>query len=144
MSATVLVVDDSLTVRMDLAEAFEGAGFRCIPCATIAQARQALASGGVDLVVLDVVLTDGDGIELLAEVRADPGTAALPVVMLSTVAEVRDRIRGLRTGADEYVGKPYESSYLVSRARELLRERRTAARRGAATVLVRSSPTAEV
>ncbi len=136
MSATVLVVDDSLTVRMDLAEAFEGAGFRCIPCATIADARQALASRAVDLAVLDVVLTDGDGIELLAEIRAGPGTTGLPVIMLSTVAEVRDRIRGLRTGADEYVGKPYEASYLVSRARELLHGRGAAARPVAATVLV--------
>ena len=70
--------------------------------------------------VLDVVLPDGDGVELLGEIRAQPRSATLPVSALSTEAEVNDRIRGLHTGADEYVGKPYDAGYVVSRARELV------------------------
>ena len=131
----VLVVDDSLTVRMDLCEAFAAAGFEPVPCATAREAEQALVRQPVDAIVLDVILPDGDGLELLAAWRNDPRTAAVPVLLLSTEAEVSDRVRGLRTGADEYVGKPYDVGHVVARARELL----PAARRGAsgpATVLV--------
>ncbi len=121
MNETVLVVDDSLTVRMDLVSAFETAGFRCIPCASLAEARAALAESAVDLVVLDMLLPDGEGTELLEEIRGNEQTADAPILMLSTEAEVKDRIRGLQTGADEYVGKPYDTLYVVSRARELMR-----------------------
>src|SRR6476619_5901063 len=97
---TILIVDDSLTVRMDLAEAFQQMGFVVRPCATGAAARAALERGAIDAVVLDVNLPDGSGIDLLREIRARPDGAALPILMLSTEAEVRDRIRGLATGAD--------------------------------------------
>ncbi len=134
--ATVLIVDDSLTVRMDLADAFDTAGFLPLPCATAADAREALARGSVDVVVLDVLLPDGDGLEILEEVRASPAGAQTVVLMLSTEAEVKDRIRGLRTGADEYVGKPYETGHVVTRARELLRARRANGMSGSPTILV--------
>lgn len=117
----VLIVDDSLTVRMDLHEAFAGAGFDAVPCADGACARQALAARDFSLVVLDVQLPDGDGLELLAEIRRSPRHARTPVVLLSTAAEVGDRIRGLEVGADEYVGKPYDAAAVVTRARELVR-----------------------
>jgi two-component system NtrC family sensor kinase len=119
----VLVVDDSLTVRMDLAEAFEAAGLDPVPCATVADARKVLDRDGVDAIILDVHLPDGDGVEVLREIRADDRYAATPVLMLSSEAEVKDRIRGLRTGADEYVGKPYDAGYVVARTRELLGDR---------------------
>jgi DNA-binding response OmpR family regulator len=136
MNETVLIIDDSLTVRMDLLAAFEAAGFRCVPCATAGEARHALVQGVVDLVVLDVLLPDADGVELLKEIRGTPHAAGAPVLMLSTEAEVKDRIRGLQTGADEYVGKPYDTVYVVSRARELLRDRRHGDAGEKATILV--------
>jgi DNA-binding response OmpR family regulator len=136
MTATVLIVDDSLTVRMDLADAFEAAGFRSVLCATIAEARQKLSDEPVNVVVLDVLLPDGDGIELLKEIRSSDSASATTVMMLSTEAEIKDRIRGLQTGADEYVGKPYDTRYLVSRARELLRLQRTGSTDERPTILV--------
>ncbi|HVW27699.1 MAG TPA: response regulator [Polyangiaceae bacterium] len=120
----VLVLDDSLTVRMDLVEAFSEAGFQPIPCATLAEARSALARSAVDLAVLDVQLPDGDGLDLLSEIRAAPSVVRMPVLMLSTSAEVESRIRGLTVGADDYVGKPYDRGQVVSRAHELLRGHR--------------------
>jgi two-component system, NtrC family, sensor kinase len=120
MTAPVLVVDDSLTVRMDLSEAFEGAGMPVRACATLREARQLLASEPVGLVVLDVMLPDGNGIDLLGELRADAARKSLPVMVLSSEAEVQDRVRALEVGADDYVGKPYDVSYVVSRARQLL------------------------
>jgi DNA-binding response OmpR family regulator len=105
---------------MDLAEAFSGAGFEPLPCGTIREARQMLSSHPVDLIVLDVILPDGDGIDLLKELRSGTAAAAIPVLLLSTESEVKHRIRGLQTGANEYVGKPYDRSYVVAKARELL------------------------
>lgn len=136
MSDTVLIVDDSLTVRMDLTEAFEAAGFRPLPCATAAEARQALTRGSVGVVVLDVLLPDADGVDFLREIRASVSASATAVLMLSTEAEVKDRIRGLQTGADEYVGKPYDPSYVVAKARELLRSRHTGTAVGGQTILI--------
>jgi len=133
----VLIVDDSLTVRMDLGEAFELAGFTNTLCSSLAEARQAISVGFFALVILDVLLPDGDGIEFLKELRTSPSTAATPVMLLSSEAEVGDRVRGLNTGADEYVGKPYERSYVVARAQELLRKKEPASETGRSrTVLV--------
>jgi two-component system, NtrC family, sensor kinase len=132
----VLVVDDSLTVRMDLSEAFRAAGFQAIACSNAAEARSALAAEPISAIVLDVILPDGDGIEILRELRSNTATGKLPVLLLSTEAEVRDRIRGLETGADDYVGKPYDIHYVVSRARELLRMRTEPPPVASSTVLV--------
>ncbi len=123
MNHRVLIVDDSLTVRMDLVEGFEAGGLRTVVCATGTEARTALALEQFALVVLDVVLPDADGLDLLREIR-ESKAGATPIMLLSSEAEVRDRIRGLSTGADEYVGKPYERNYVVARAWELLRRGR--------------------
>ena len=137
MKPAVLVVDDSLTVRMDLGEAFEGAGFGVRLCSTLQEARTALAQQpAFALVVLDVLLPDGDGIEFLAGLKRSPASASLPVMLLSTEAQVQDRVRGLETGADEYVGKPYEPSYVVARATELIRARHSPREGSAPPVLV--------
>ena len=121
MNKRVLIVDDSLTVRMNLEEALEAADLRVSVCATVGEARTILAREQFGLIILDVLLPDGDGIELLEEIRSDPFSSGAAVMLLSTEAEVQDRIRGLKTGADEYVGKPYEANYVIARAHELLR-----------------------
>jgi DNA-binding response OmpR family regulator len=142
----VLIVDDSLTVRMDLDEAFTGDGFATLLCADGAQARAAFRSGQFDVAVLDVLLPDADGVQLLKELRADPRRQDTVVVLLSSEAEVVDRVRGLDTGADEYVGKPYDLAYLLARVRQLLAERDTArggtaADRSSTVLVVDDSPT---
>jgi DNA-binding response OmpR family regulator len=131
MTQNVLIVDDSLTVRMDLTEAFESAGLKPLTCASIGEARAAFAAQPVDLLVLDVLLPDGDGVDFLREIRSQPATRTLPVLFLSSEAEVKDRIRGVATGADDYVGKPYDPDYVVARSRELLRARRVQVSSGA-------------
>lgn len=120
MAKTTLIVDDSLTVRADLMEALTASGLPNMGCASLAEARKVLASQAIGLLILDVVLPDGDGVDFLREMRATPSGADMPVLMLSSEAEVRDRIRGLMTGSNDYVGKPYDQEYVVTRARELL------------------------
>ena len=137
MKLRALIVDDSLTVRMDLCEAFEHADFAVTLCSTLQEARVVLSRDPLAIVVLDVLLPDGDGVELLQEMKAAPQTAAIPVMLLSTEAQVQDRVHGLKTGADEYVGKPYDSGYVVARARELIRQRQPQLATGnRATILV--------
>jgi DNA-binding response OmpR family regulator len=135
MTPNVLIIDDSLTVRMDLADAFEDGGFAPLLCATTADARETISRSHVDVIVLDVVLPDGDGVDLLREIRASTVGAEAVILMLSSEAEVRDRVRAMQTGADEYVGKPYDRGYVVAKARELLR-RRSGNTHTTATVLI--------
>src|SRR5476651_1310250 len=100
---------------MDLSEAFQSAGFLVTPCASLQDARGAMSKESFRLIVLDVLLPDGDGVEFLGQLKADHCTANVPVMLLSTEAQVGDRVRGLKTGADEYVGKPYDATYVVAR-----------------------------
>ena len=142
MSADILIVDDSLTVRMALVETLEEAGFSCHGCATGAEARRALSEGRYLLAILDLLLPDDDGIDLLKLIRDKAETRGMAVIMLSTEAEVRHRIRGLAAGADDYIGKPYDSAYLVGRARDHVRRLGgDVAHTGKAILLVDDSPT---
>jgi DNA-binding response OmpR family regulator len=124
----VLIVDDSVTVRMDLQECLEEAGFFTTLCATLAAARALLERETFDIAILDVLLPDGDGLEFLGEIKSVAGRLPLPVILLSSEDEVRDRVRGLRTGADEYLGKPYDRGQVIDRARALLRKGRERSR----------------
>lgn len=133
----VLVVDDSLTVRKDLEETLHDADLDVELCASVAAARVALETLRFAAAILDVVLPDGDGVDLLAELRARPATRALPVLLLSTEAAVADRLRGLRVGADEYVGKPYDRGQLLARLRAVMgAPARAPASRGRLKILV--------
>ena len=143
MTARVLIVDDSFTVRMDLRATFVDAGFDVTLCATLAEGRVALAHEPYALVVLDVVLPDGDGVDLLQEIKGPGGATPTPAVMLLTSeAVVRDRIRGWSIGADDYIGKPYDRGYVVARARELVHghSANTSAIQTRAVLVVENSP----
>ena len=138
----MLIVDDSLTVRMDLAEAFREAGLSnpsCVP--RLRRRGRRCRSGEAAVVILDILLPDGDGIDFIKEIRAAKSASDTSVVMLSTEAEVKDRIRGLQTGADEYVGKPYDSGYVVAKTLELLRGRRLAAAEVSTILVIDDSAT---
>ncbi|HUQ07301.1 MAG TPA: response regulator [Kofleriaceae bacterium] len=134
MKPAVLVVDDSLTVRMDLAEALEEAGFEAFPCADLASAERHLDEPRLALVVLDVLLPDGSGVDFLRQLRAHRSAGEVPVMLLSTEVDVKSRVEGMRAGADEYVGKPYDIAQIVARARAIARRPVTGAM--ASSVLV--------
>lgn len=122
-SPLILVVDDSLTVRMDLVEALEAAGCTTLQAATLEEARRQLCTQPVCVMILDVVLPDGDGIDFLAEVKRGGDGAQPFILLLSSEAEVRDRIRGMSVGADDYIGKPYDVGHVVARSQELMQSR---------------------
>jgi len=123
MSDHILLVDDSTTVRMVIAAELREAGFRVMPVPTLDSARRALNQhrdkDPFSLAILDLQLPDGDGIDLLREIRRDPAYTDLPVMILSSDARLASRLRGLGVGADDFVGKPHSKAYLVGRARTL-------------------------
>src|SRR3569623_1347411 len=123
MTYQCLIVDDCLTVRRNLRDALRAADFDTVECATAAEARAQKARRLPDVGILDGLLPDGNGVDVLAGLRLDEATSLVPVILLSSVAEVKDRIHGLTRGADEYVGKPYEAAYVVARATSQQRPR---------------------
>ena len=120
MRPRVLVVDDSLTVRMDLRTALSTAGFLVTTCGTIESAQSWLASHSFALAILDVLLPDGSGISLLKQIRESAKLQSTAVIVLSKMSEVSSRVHGLRLGADHYIGKPYDRDSFVRVAKELL------------------------
>jgi DNA-binding response OmpR family regulator len=127
MKPQVLVIDDSMTTRMDLRRTLTTAGFAVTACETMTLGQKVLRAKAYSLAILDLLLPDGDGIELLKEIRASRDIAQMPVILLTTEVEVRHRVLGLSSGADEYIGKPYDHRYLVLRACELVRQSGTSA-----------------
>jgi len=126
----VLVVDDSESTRYIVATWLQRNGYETVEAATGAEALARLA--GADLVILDVHLPDITGFEVCAAIKADPETAALPVLHVSaTAVDVADRAAGLNGGADGYLTEPVDSEELLATVRALLRysgERRKAER----------------
>ena len=111
----VLVVDDSLTVRMDLTETLEEEGFVVKAASTLDDARALIAAELPDVVLLDLELGEGDdGLGLLKELRASVRTQHLPVILLSSREAVEDRVRGVELGATDYLGKPYKHGPLLN------------------------------
>src|SRR5947207_1092242 len=98
------------------------------------EALRKARSGQYQLLVLDLQLPDLDGLSICAEVRRDPKTVHLPIVMLTARGDETDRIVGLEGGADDYIVKPFSPKELVARVRALLR-RTASSREGAAEVL---------
>jgi two-component system, NtrC family, sensor kinase len=119
MSA-ILIVDDSSAVRTDLGDTLEAAGFRVIPCATLTDARTALRTHSIALVILDVTLPDGDGLELLEQIRRDHVLSDLSVLLLATWDEVSQRVFNLRIDYEDCVGKPYSTERVLGRVRHWL------------------------
>jgi PAS domain S-box-containing protein len=120
MRRRIFIVDDSLTVRMSLSGLLQDNGFETASAASLEEARRIMALESFALLILDVELPDGDGIDFLCELRSSARFGNIPVMLLSTRSEVGDRIRGLQRGADEYIGKPYDHSLVILRARELI------------------------
>jgi signal transduction histidine kinase len=121
MTPTVVVVDDSVTVRMELADAFRASGFRPLPCSSAPEARGVLSRVAFSACIVGLPLREGGGIDLLREVRSSSSNASAIVVLLSADAE--DRALGLHGGADECLDKPCDAGFLANRIQELLYSR---------------------
>ncbi|MBW7833633.1 MAG: winged helix-turn-helix domain-containing protein [Simplicispira suum] len=118
MAAQVLLLEDDPAIARTVAYALEREGLQVTHSLLLQDARSLWSAGGFDLLVLDVGLPDGSGLDLCREVRAAGHT---PVLMLSAHGEELDRVLGLELGADDYLAKPFSPRELAARARALLR-----------------------
>jgi two-component system OmpR family response regulator len=125
--ARLLVVDDEATIRELLSASLRFAGYDVVTAATGAEAVRAAASARPDLVLLDVMMEDGDGFEAARRIRSSG--ADLPVIFLTARDEVHDRVCGFDLGADDYVTKPFSLDEVLARIRAVLKRTRQAAPR---------------
>ncbi|TCS61107.1 phosphate regulon transcriptional regulator PhoB [Primorskyibacter sedentarius] len=123
---TVLVVEDEASQREVLSYNLEAEGFRVAMAENGEEALLLVAEETPDLVVLDWMLPNVSGIEVCRRLKSRSETRAIPVIMLSARTEEVDRVRGLETGADDYVVKPFSVVELMARVRAQLRRTRPA------------------
>lgn len=121
MTARILVVDDIptnvklLEIRL-LAEYFE-----VVTASNGPDAIRACETGNIDVVLLDIMMPDMDGFEVCERLKSDPATSHIPVVMVTALGDVADRVRGLQAGADDFLTKPVNSLQLMTRVKSLVR-----------------------
>lgn len=120
----VLIVEDEGAQREVLTYNLESEGFRVVSAETGDEAMLLVAEEAPDLMVLDWMLPNVSGIEICRRVKAEPDTRHIPIIMLSARSDEGDRVRGLETGADDYVVKPYSVVELMARVRTQLRRTR--------------------
>jgi DNA-binding response OmpR family regulator len=121
MTARLLLIDDDARLTAMLGDYLRGAGLSVEAAASLGEGRTRIAAHSFDAVVLDLMLPDGDGLDLCRELRNDPRTRQLPLLMLTARAEPLDRVLGLELGADDYLPKPFEPRELLARIKALLR-----------------------
>jgi two-component system OmpR family response regulator len=126
--ARLLVVDDEATILELLAGSLRFAGFQVATAASGTEAVRAAASARPDLVLLDVMMPDGDGFEAAQRIRSAAGGAGpdVPVIFLTARDRVADRVTGFDLGADDYVTKPFSLDEVLARVRAVLRRTRPA------------------
>ncbi len=122
-SEKLLVVDDDKGLRETLVDFFELEGYQVDQAANVGEAREQLARGEPDLLLLDINMPGGDGLTFAAEMRS---RSSVPIIILSGKGAMIDRVVGLEVGADDYVAKPFELRELLARVRAVLRRTRSA------------------
>ena len=131
MRQRILVVEDERSIAEPLLEHLDREGFDATHAASLEDARIAYAAEPPDVILLDVMLPDGDGRDLAREIRTD---SDVPIIMLTARGEEIDRVLGLELGADDYVVKPFSARELVARIRAILRRGSGTSRMGSITV----------
>src|SRR5262249_29136861 len=121
MAGEVLVGEDEPDIRRLVVLHLEREGFRCRTATSGSDALAEVRAAVPDLVVLDLMLPELDGLEVCRRLRRDANTASVPIIMLTAKSDEVDRIVGLEIGADDYVAKPFSPKELVARVRAVLR-----------------------
>lgn len=121
MGAKIIIVDDEQNVVRWLSYALQAQGYEVETAENGQKGLEKILAEPPDLVILDVMMPDMSGTDVCEQLRANPATIALPVIMLSGKAQVPDKIKGLQSGADEYLTKPFETDEVVARIEALLK-----------------------
>jgi len=121
MSAQILVVEDESGIRQLIKDALDGHGYDIVMCNNALTAQTELARSTPDLAIVDWMMPQVSGIELIASMRKNTATGNLPIIMLTARSSEDDTIKGLDAGADDYITKPFSPRELHSRVQAALR-----------------------
>jgi DNA-binding response OmpR family regulator len=116
----ILVVDDEPHIRRVLEAMLGKEGFDVVTCEDGEEGLKELAFGGIDLVILDLLMPGVHGLEVLSKVRSDPVLAKTPVIILTAKGQDADREAAIAGGADDFMTKPFSPKKLVARIHEIL------------------------
>lgn len=121
MKGKILIVEDESAIREMLGYTLMKEGYACEDAADIEQARAIIEKSRPDLILLDWMLPGISGIDFARRLRGDTETHSIPIIMLTARGEEADKVRGLDTGVDDYVTKPFSTRELLARMRAVLR-----------------------
>lgn len=121
MKGKILIVEDESAIREMLGYTLMKEGYACEDAADIEQARAIIEKSRPDLILLDWMLPGISGIDFARRLRGDTETQSIPIIMLTARGEESDKVRGLDTGVDDYVTKPFSTKELLARMRAVLR-----------------------
>jgi DNA-binding response OmpR family regulator len=117
----ILVVDDSLTIRMQVKELLEDNGFQVLLAENGEMCLKVLEKETPEVILLDIIMPEMDGIEVCRRIKTDDALKEIPILILTTVSDIENKVRGLNAGADDYVTKPFEVVELIARVNSILR-----------------------
>ena len=118
---TILIVDDEPAICDMLRMVLEKTGYQCLEAANGQQARATVIDEKPDLILLDWMLPDINGVTLVHRLKKDELTASIPIIMLTAKSEEDNKIKGLKAGADDYITKPFSPRELIARIQAVLR-----------------------
>lgn len=118
---SLLIIDDEAPIRDMLVFALKPAGFELIEAESVQQAERKIAKKMPDLILLDWMLPGKSGIEFAKQLKLNKTTRDIPIIMLTAKAEEENKIKGLETGADDYITKPFSPRELIARIKSVLR-----------------------
>jgi putative two-component system response regulator len=121
MQGPILIVEDDLSNRLLLEEILKAEGYQVTTATNGEQALEEFARHPPELVLTDVMMPKMDGFEFCRRLKSDPETQLTPVVLVTSLAAARDRVKGIEAGADDFLNKPYDHSELLARVRSLLK-----------------------
>ncbi|GAB4505084.1 MAG: response regulator [Anaerolineales bacterium] len=121
MPVRILVVDDNEMNRKMVSAILSKEGYEIVTAPDAANALHTLDAGAPDLAILDVMMPDMDGFELCRQLRHRPDTAAIPIIILTALSELDERLKAFEAGADDFMAKPFQPQELAARVKVLLR-----------------------
>ncbi|WGH77907.1 diguanylate cyclase [Jannaschia ovalis] len=123
MAGRILIVDDVATNRIVMKVKLSAARYDVVCASSGIEALEVARAGGIDIVIMDMVMPGLNGAETCRALRADPATTAIPVILVTAVDDAEARMAGLSSGADDFLSKPVDEIALLARVRSLLRSR---------------------
>ncbi|PID27590.1 MAG: hypothetical protein CSB55_08405 [Candidatus Cloacimonadota bacterium] len=123
MNQTILIVDDESLNRMVLARSFSKLNYNTLEAEDGEQALRLLENSSVDIILLDIMMPDKDGYEVCAEIKKNPRTYEIPVIFITALSDRKSKIRGLETGAVDFIVKPFDLFEVRLRVQQHLRVR---------------------